>query len=123
MHEKDGFTQHIAGRLSRYMEMFGISQTELVKKMNVSNATVSDWVHAKKCPRMDKIDQMTILFGCDRSDLMGPDKPEQDPADEQLRFIVNVAKTNEASRDRLFMYARKLREQYNQTFDGIKILS
>lgn len=110
MHEKDGFTQHIAGRLSRYMEMFGMSQTELAKKMNVSNATVSDWVHAKKCPRMEKIDQMADLFCCSRSDIIDPDKPDQNPDDEKIKFIIEVAKTNNGTLERLLAYAQKLRE-------------
>ena len=110
MHEIDGFNQHLARRLRRYMEMLGMSQTDLAKKLGVSNATVSDWVHAKKCPRMDKIDQMVILFGCSRSDLMDPGKPERDPADEQIQFITEVARKSEDARARLLAYAVKLRE-------------
>ncbi len=110
MNEKERFYNHVAKRILKYMKLFGMSQTELAKKMNVSNATVSDWVHAKKCPRMDKIDQMADLFCCSRSDIMDPDKPEQNPDDEKIQFIIEVAKTNDGTLERLLAYAQKLRE-------------
>lgn len=110
MSEKERFYNHIAKQICKYMDMFGMSQTELAKELSVSNATVSDWVHAKKCPRMDKIDQMAELFCCSRSDIMDPDKPEQNPADDKIQFIIDVAGTSDDNLTRIFAYAKKLRE-------------
>lgn len=110
MSEKERFYKHIARRISQYMDMFGMSQTELAKELNVSNATVSDWVHGKKCPRMDKIDRMAELFGCSRSDIMDPDKPGQTPFDTKVQFIVEVAQADPDNLTRIFAYAQKLKE-------------
>lgn len=110
MNEKDNFYKHFAARLSKYLDMLGMSQTDLAKRMDVSDAAVSDWIHGRKMPRMPKIDQMSGIFGCARSDLIDPEKPDRSIEDDQIAFISNVAKSSDDARARLLAYAQKLKE-------------
>lgn len=62
--------KNIAMNIRNYLEIFGISQLELAQKLNCSNSTVSMWVKGNATPRLEKIDQMCEIFGCERSDIV-----------------------------------------------------
>lgn len=64
------FNEVFSNRLSFYMNYYGISQKELAKRMNVSEASVSNWVKGVKVPRADKVDKLCTIFSCNRSDLV-----------------------------------------------------
>ncbi len=53
-----------------YLEHFDKTQTDLVKDLNFRQATVSDWLTAKKFPRIDKIEMLANYFGIEKSDLI-----------------------------------------------------
>lgn len=58
-------------RLTAYLEVNKLTQSEFAEKMGVSPASVSLWIQGKKSPRMDKLDKMCELFNCTRNDLLG----------------------------------------------------
>ncbi len=58
-----------ARNLNTYMDRDGINGVALAKYMKVSSATVSDWTHAKKMPRIDKIKSLANYFRIDVTDL------------------------------------------------------
>lgn len=59
-----------AQNLKYYMERRGITQKELSEVVGVSAAIISDWMNAKKYPRIDKIEIMANYFGILKSDLI-----------------------------------------------------
>lgn len=59
-----------ANNLKRYMDARHINQKQLAEVAKVSPAIVSDWVNAKKYPRIDRIERMADFFGCNKSDLI-----------------------------------------------------
>lgn len=56
--------------LKRYMALAGKSRKEVCEALGYSYFTFSDWVNGKKMPRMDKVEQLSIYFGCSKSDLI-----------------------------------------------------
>lgn len=56
--------------LRYYMERKGINQRELAEIIGVSAPTVTDWINAKKYPRIDRIELMANYFGILKSDLI-----------------------------------------------------
>lgn len=64
------FNMVFAKRLKYFMEIYGFSQKDLAKRMEISEASVSNWVKGIKVPRADKVDKLCVLFGCNRSDLV-----------------------------------------------------
>ena len=59
-----------AKNLKRYMERAGKTQREMADIVGVSAPTFSDWINAKKYPRIDKIEIMADYFGILKSDLI-----------------------------------------------------
>jgi transcriptional regulator with XRE-family HTH domain len=56
--------------LKKYMVRDGISQAEIAKVAGVAQSTVSEWLKAKKMPRMPKVQKLSIYFGLNISDLV-----------------------------------------------------
>lgn len=69
----------IFGRnLSHYMNRDHVNGVTLAKYMKVSSATISDWMHGKKMPRVDKLKSLANYFRINMSDLT-------DEADEKFQ--------------------------------------
>ncbi len=69
VNEKE-FNRVFSANLRKFLAEFKMSQSDLAKRLNVSDNTVSNWVRGNKSPRMDKLDAMCKIFSCRRSDLM-----------------------------------------------------
>ena len=76
MNEKD--REIFARNLTYYMNRNKVNGVTLAKYMKVSSATVSDWMHGKKMPRVDKLKSLSNYFRINMTDLT-------DDADEKLR--------------------------------------
>lgn len=58
-----------ASNLTRYMNLRGIAQSDIVMELGVSASTVSDWVKGKKYPRVDAMQKLADYLGVLISDL------------------------------------------------------
>lgn len=67
MNEED--RKIFARNLRYYMRRDKITGIALAKYMGVSSATVSDWMNAKKMPRVDKLKSLSHFFHIDMTDL------------------------------------------------------
>lgn len=77
-----------AKNLNYYMNKDDINTAELSRALSYSFTTVSDWVHGRKYPRMDKVQAIADYFGIMKSDLT----EEKTPASEggrKLQDMVN----------------------------------
>lgn len=68
------FNQIFAKNLKRYMDEYELTQVELAKRLNVTTATLYNWLNAIKTPRMSKVDAMCEIFHCKRTDLIVSDQ-------------------------------------------------
>lgn len=59
-----------AENLKEQMEIAGKSRRDLCEALGVSYYTITDWVNAKKYPRMDKVEMLAKYFGIQKSDLI-----------------------------------------------------
>lgn len=62
---KDIFSKN----LQFYLDRNGINQTELARKLEIPEMTMSNWLKAKTYPRMDKVQLISDYFNIRRSDL------------------------------------------------------
>lgn len=69
-----------ARNLNKLMAQENLKQSDLVLKLNVSKAQVSDWCAGKNIPRSNYLAAIVDLFGCQLSDLMSEKQPA--PTDE-----------------------------------------
>lgn len=65
-----GNMQIMAENLQYYMKIYNLSQKELSEIAQVKESTLSEWVNAKKYPRIDKIEMMANYFGISKSGLI-----------------------------------------------------
>jgi transcriptional regulator with XRE-family HTH domain len=97
-----------AKNLRTYMERAGKSQKDMADIVGVSTATYSDWINAKKYPRIDKIEIMADYFGILKSDLIEDKMTEEKEKDnETLAGIIVRMRTDEDFRnlvESLYMY-------------------
>lgn len=73
-----------ASNLRKYMKTADKSQREMSEIVGVSTATYSDWMNAKKFPRIDKIEILANYFGCLKSDLIEEKLTEEKEKDNDL---------------------------------------
>ena len=66
-----------ARNLKKYMDRAGKSQKEMADIVGVSTPTFSDYINAKKYPRIDKIDILADYFGILKSDLIEEKRGEE----------------------------------------------
>lgn len=65
-----GNKETMAANLTYYLERSGKTQRELAEIVGVAPSTFSDWLKAKKYPRIDKIEILADYFGVLKSDLI-----------------------------------------------------
>ncbi|MGN0553702.1 MAG: helix-turn-helix domain-containing protein [Oscillospiraceae bacterium] len=74
----------MANNLNFYLDRSGKSQKEMAEIVGVAASTFSDWVKAKKYPRIDKIELMANYFGILKSDLIEEKMSEEKENDNEI---------------------------------------
>ncbi|MFR7592466.1 MAG: LexA family protein [Longibaculum sp.] len=64
--QKDIFSRN----LKRQLNLHNKTQSDIVNDLKITSSTVSDWVNAKKYPRMDKVQMIADYLGIYKSDLI-----------------------------------------------------
>jgi transcriptional regulator with XRE-family HTH domain len=72
-----GNKEVMAENLSFYLQRSGKTQKDIAELVGVSTSTFSDWIKAKKYPRIDKIEILANYFGILKSDLIEKQEPER----------------------------------------------
>ena len=65
-----GNKQVFADNFNFYLEKTGLLKADIAKQLRVSQSTVSDWTKCRTYPRMDKIEAMAKIFGCEMRELV-----------------------------------------------------
>lgn len=69
--ENNEFSKEVMSRnIRKYLGFNKMTATELAEKLNVSKASVSGWVNGNYYPRINYIEGMAKIFGCNKSDLI-----------------------------------------------------
>lgn len=73
---EDEYKRIFAQNLNYYLNLYRKNQMDLIKDLNLSSSTVSNWCTGLKLPRMDKIQLLADYFGILKSDLLEEKKGE-----------------------------------------------
>lgn len=94
----DYYKQIFSQNLTHYMQLYGIRQAEIARRVGVSKATVHDWVFGIMIPKMDKIDILCQIFGIGRRQLLERQEAvdENATAKAKLIHIVQTLSEDEA---------------------------
>lgn len=91
-----GNKEIMAKNIKKYMAIKGVNQTEMCNALGFKFMTLSDWLHAKTYPRIDKIELMANYFGVSKSDLV-EDRAEDEPhyyLDDEAREMAEFMHKN-----------------------------
>lgn len=87
----------LADKIIKLRKKNGWSQEELGEKMNVSRQAVSKWESAQTIPDLEKILQLSNLFGVTTDYLLKDELEEEEFADDVLDHTVRRIKIDEAN--------------------------
>lgn len=73
-----GNKELMAQNIKRFMDAKGITRSELCQALGFNYSTLADWLHARKYPRIDKIERMANYFGVTKADLVEAPPKEND---------------------------------------------
>ena len=93
-----GNKEVMAENLSFYLQRSGKTQKDMAELVGVSTSTFSDWIKAKKYPRIDKIEILANYFGILKSDLIekqGAERVEMQKKNDAITDIVVKLRTDE----------------------------
>ena len=68
----------MADNLLRYMKAKQVTRHQLCEDLGFRYSTVSDWIHGRTYPRIDKIELMARYFGVTKADLI--ESPSEQPS-------------------------------------------
>ncbi len=69
MEQMNNLKETLSTNLKYYLNINNKTQSEVCEDLSFTTSTVSDWINAKKYPRMDKIQMLADYFGILKSDL------------------------------------------------------
>lgn len=65
-----GNKEILAKNLAYYMTIFDVDRNKICSDLDIPYTTLSDWLNAKKYPRIDKIEMLSLYFDINKSDLI-----------------------------------------------------
>lgn len=105
-----GNKEIMAKNIKKYMDLKGVNQTEMCNALGFKFMTLSDWLHAKTYPRIDKIEMMANYFGISKSDLV------EDHSDDEQHYYLD----DDAREMAEFMHKNP---NYKVLFDAVRNVS
>lgn len=94
-----------ARNLNYYLTTRGKTQKDLVRDLEITASTVSDWANGKKYPRVDKMQMLADYFGILKSDLTEEHQESELTEDIELQEYLEELK-NRSEMRMLFSLAK-----------------
>ena len=94
-----------ARNLNYYLTIRGKTQNDLVRDLEITASTVSDWANGKKYPRVDKMQMLADYFGILKSDLTEEHQENELTDDIELQEYLEELK-NRSEMRMLFSLAK-----------------
>lgn len=80
----------IGDNIKMFLTRNGMTNTELGKRLGVSEVAVSRWVSGQRNPRAGMIDKMCEVFGCTHNDLMAHNSEEMQQDREAYAEVLRL---------------------------------
>ena len=82
-----------AANLRDQLNMHGMTQFELSKRLGTGSATVTDWMKLRSMPRSNMLKKLTEIFSCQMSDLLSPAEDRLGRTDNELTEYLEMLRT------------------------------
>lgn len=97
-----GNKEVFARNLAYYMTKFDVDRNKICSDLEIPYTTLADWLNAKKYPRIDKIEMLSIYFDINKSDLI-EDRDIQDKPLDELDILFSKHKDILTDEDKEYM--------------------
>lgn len=87
-----------ARNLNYYLTTRGKTQNDLVRDLEITASTISDWANGKKYPRVDKMQMLADYFGILKSDLTEEHQESELTEDIELQEYLEELKNRSEMR-------------------------
>ena len=103
-----------AQNLQFYMDKYGFTQLDIAEKCDVSNTSVSRWVHGEKFPRIRTLERLCEIFHCTKADLLQIRQTGQTNEQQELmkRLQIYAQNLNEAGVRKVIDFICDLKDEY-----------
>lgn len=78
-------------RIKFFMNLKHVSQSDLVKDLNLNSSTVSNWCQGVMFPRMDKLKLLADYLGVSVADLIEDKSEEIEQEKKELHYLNTIA--------------------------------
>lgn len=89
-----------------------MEQSDLAKRLNISNKTVSSWECGRTEPRMGMIEAMCQVFGCQKTELIdGNIKSDYVFSSDDMKLLIEYHKADDQTKalvNQILNYRKKL---------------
>ncbi|MEW2351493.1 helix-turn-helix domain-containing protein [Streptomyces sp. NPDC006684] len=89
--QEDGPVENFAQLLQRLKVEYGVSDSEIARRIDVSVSTVNTWVHNKRTPRRDALERLSAAFPkyslAALSEAAGREAPGELSPDREARLL------------------------------------
>ena len=82
-----------AANLRDQLNMHGMTQFELSKRLGTGSATVTDWMKLRSMPRSNMLKKLTEIFSCQMLDLLSPAEDRPGQTDNELTEYLEMLRT------------------------------
>ena len=106
-----------AENLKNYMNIYNIDRNNISQKLKIPYTTLSDWLNAKKYPRIDKIEMLANYFNVEKSDLI---ESKENKTFNELDLLYDKTKDilNETERDVIKAVMKNAIDKYETNKKG-----
>lgn len=111
-----GNKEILANNLSYYLKEYDKDATDVCKDLDIPASTFSDWLNAKKYPRIDKIELLANYFNIQKSDLIEDRNKEFDEL--ELLFSKNKDILTEDDKETIRFVIEKAKRKVDEQLDG-----
>lgn len=113
-----GNKEIFASNLSYYLKEYNKDASDVCKDLNIPPSTFSDWLNAKKYPRIDKIELLANYFNIQKSDLI--ENTNKDLDELELLFSKNKDILTDDDKETMKFIIEKRKREIDKMLDGVE---
>lgn len=113
-----GNKEIFAKNLKYYLNYYQTDRNKICNDLEIPASTFSDWLNAKKYPRIDKIELLANYFNIKKSDLIEDKYKNQNPDELDVLFDKHKDILTEDDKETIKFIIEKRKREIDKELDG-----
>lgn len=107
-----------AQNLKYYLDYYKTDRNKIYEDLDIPASTLSDWLNAKKYPRIDKIELLANYFNIKKSDLIENKYKNQNPDELEVLFDKHKDILTSDDKETIKFIIEKRKKEIDKELDG-----